>query len=742
MIRAEIDFETRSDIDLKRHGASVYFASPHARVLLGSYKIGGGPLRRWRYPDPCPDDLRAAIEGGADIHAHGAQFEYLCFRWLHETLDWPMPADDRFVCTAAMAAAMSLPRDLDSLGAALNLSIRKDKEGKRLINFFSIPRRPKKGEPPGLYFHEPEDHPEEFEKFHAYCDVDVLTESAADARMTSLSDYEQRVYALGEAINRRGIRIDRASAIAALRLAEKAKALYDREMRTVTEGAVGKCSEVQKIKDWCEAQGVIPPSLAAADISDALLDIDDMPDRVRRVLELRQSYAKTSVAKLEAMLRRAGDDSRVRGTFIYHGTGPGRFISVGVNFANLPRPRKEFEGLRLSTLFEAIRTEDPETLRLLYGPKLGDPMSLLADSLRSFIWAAPGHDLIQADYAGIQGAGIAWLADEGWKLKALFDIKADPALPDMYRRTASAILGIPLDVLTKKHPMRQAVGKTSELALGFQGGVSAFYAMARNYKMRMSELHALYPTVWASAVPEKREKASKRYDTCLKKRESQAHVLTKEAWLACEIVKMGWREANPKIRQCWYDYETAARNAVMNPGEVFTAARVSYLVKMGFLWARLPSGRCIAYGAPKLHSQVWASRLVDGEWLPSEVMDRGSAQMGERYGIIRIEGETSQKITVLGVIDNQLRRYPLYGGILSQNNTMGVERDILVHGMLAAERAGYPVIYHNYDEIVAEIPRGSGDLKAFEKLICELPDWAAGLPLTADGWRGKRYRKE
>ncbi len=62
--------------------------------------------------------------------------------------------------------------------------------------------------------------------------------------------------------------------------------------------------------------------------------------------------------------------------------------------------------------------------------------------------------------------------------------------------------------------------------------------------------------------------------------------------------------------------------------------------------------------------------------------------------------------------------------------------------MLAAERAGYPVIYHNYDEIVAEIPRGSGDLKAFEKLICELPDWAAGLPLTAGGWRGKRYRKE
>jgi DNA polymerase len=44
--------------------------------------------------------------------------------------------------------------------------------------------------------------------------------------------------------------------------------------------------------------------------------------------------------------------------------------------------------------------------------------------------------------------------------------------------------------------------------------------------------------------------------------------------------------------------------------------------------------------------------------------------------------------------------------------------------------------------MIAEVPRGTGDLATFEKLICELPEWATGMPLTAGGWRGKRYRKD
>lgn len=638
---------------------------------------------------------------------------------------------------------MSLPRGLADLGAALDLTIQKDKEGSRLIRKFSIPRRVRKGEEPGVYFNQPEDAPEEFERFHDYCDDDVRTEAGADRRMVPLSADEQDLYVLSERINDRGIRIDRRSARAALRLAEKAKLKLDRELRLLTGGYVPSTTQPGKLVEWVEAQGVPMSSAAKAEI-EALLELDDLPANVRRAVEIRQEAAKTSVAKLKAMLDRASNDGRVRGTTIYHGAGTGRFQSVGVNFSNLPRPRREFDDAHIDrkALFEAFRCEDPDWLQFLYGDTLGRPLHLVSDAIRGFIMAAPGHDLIQADYSGIEGAVIAWSSGEHWKVQAMHEIIADPSLPDMYRRTAAGILNLPVETVTKKHWARQAVGKVSELALGFGGGVSAFHSMSKNYGVK---LDPLFGPVWATADEERRERAVKRYESNVKRGKEKADELSREAWLACEIIKVGWRETNPAIKKGWHAREDAVRDAIRNPGTQFAALKCSYLVARGFLWCRLPSGRCLAYGAPKLRDQVWAEVLLDdGTWCDAEVMDREAAERMAARGKCRINGTTSPSISALSVnsVTKKWTRSHLYGGLLAENDTQAIARDLLVNGMRKAEAAGYPIIAHVYDEMIAEVPRGSGDLAAFEKLICELPEWAAGLPLTAGGWRGKRYRKE
>lgn len=745
MSECRADFETRSDVDLRKCGAAPYFASPHFRALGLSYQIEDGPMRDWEHGQPCPDDLRAHIENGGYIRAFNAAFERQCFEQLHLRFGWPLPAFDRYRCTAAEAAAMTLPRNLDGVGEALDLPIKKDKEGMRLIRKFSMPRRPRKDEDPnGIYWNEPEDFPEDYQLFVSYRRQDVLTEAGAAKRIFPLSDMEQAVYTLNERINSRGIRIDRASARAALRLAEKAKAVLDREMKLATGGYVTACTQPGKLIEWITAQGVELTSAAKSDVTD-LLATDDLPANVRRALELRQEAAKTSVSKLKAMLDRASADGRVRGTSMYHGAGTGRFQSVGVNTSNLPRPRRVFddEKPRSDVLFRAFRLEEPELLTWMYGPDLGRPLHLISDAMRGFIWAAPGHDLVQADYSNIEGNTISWSSDEQWKLAAIREINADPKnVPDMYRRTAAGILGLPLEEVTKKHWARQAVGKPAELGLSYGGGVMAFVTFARGYGVN---LEGIAVQVLAEADEERIEKAAKSHEGYSKRGLYGTTELSRDAWMACEIIKLGWRAQNVAIAKSWKDLEAAVREAVATPGLKTHAAKVDYIVKHGFLLARLPSGRCLAYAAPKLKAQVWARvRLPDGTWSDSEVMERDAAQRRELKGEVKIEGPTSDKVTFLGVngVTKRWERSALYGGLIAENNTQAIARDILVNGMFAAERAGYPIIATVYDEIISEVPRGWGDLAAFERLICELPSWATGLPLTAGGWRGKRYRKD
>lgn len=739
-----VDFESRSPVDIGTCGAYCYFDSPDAEVLMAAYKLPDEPTKLWTFDQPDPVDLLDAIRAGATIRAWNAAFEINGFRNLAATRSWPMPQLEQFVDTAAWAAAMGLPRSLGDAAAALALDVQKDKDGMRLIRKFSIPRRPRKGEDPArLYWNLPEEFPEDWRLFGLYCIRDVDTEEAAAEKLVPISGYEQRAWLLNQVINDRGVRIDRTSARAALALADKAKLTLDREMRAATGGYVTSCTQPGKLVEWVQAQGVELTSAAKADIVE-LLDCADVPDHVREALQIRQEAAKTSVSKLKAMLARASADGRVRGTSMYHAAGTGRFQSAGVNFSNMPRPRKEFDDahLRRDVLFAAIRLSDPAALRYLFGDVLGRLLHLLSDAVRGFIWAAPGHDLVQADYSGIEGAVIAWLAGEEWKVKALFDIIADPSLPDMYRRTAAAILGLPVEEVTKKHWARQAVGKPAELGLGYGGGVSAFVTFARGYGVNLDEIA---PKMLAAADPERLEKATRRYESELKRGRSKTDVLARDTWIACELAKLGWRTANPAIVKWWGALESAARDAVREPGRVVNAGPVDYLVANGFLWCRLPSGRCLAYGAPKLKDQVWARTLLaDGTWSDSEVMDRDDAERRAAKGLVRIEGNTSPKVTALGVnsVTKKWERQGLYGGLLAENCTQAVARDLLVNGMFKAEAAGYPIIATVYDEIIAEVPRGFGSVADFERIICELPAWAEGLPLTAGGWRGKRYRKE
>lgn len=191
--------------------------------------------------------------------------------------------------------------------------------------------------------------------------------------------------------------------------------------------------------------------------------------------------------------------------------------------------------------------------------------------------------------------------------------------------------------------------------------------------------------------------------------------LTEEEGTA--IVK-AWREANNKIVEFWYALTRASVDAMRSPGERFYAGKYISFQKRGkFLTMRLPSGRDLYYPFPKLED-------VEMPW--------------------STEAKPAFKKVVTAMTQNMAKQWvrePLSHVKLSENATQATCRDLLVNAMFCVTEAGYDVVMHIHDEIVAEIDEGKGDLAEFESLMTKLPEWAKGLPLKAEGWIGKRYRK-
>lgn len=81
----------------------------------------------------------------------------------------------------------------------------------------------------------------------------------------------------------------------------------------------------------------------------------------------------------------------------------------------------------------------------------------------------------------------------------------------------------------------------------------------------------------------------------------------------------------------------------------------------------------------------------------------------------------------------------LWGGTLTNNLCQAVARDLLVEALLRLDDAGYTVVGHVHDEVILA---GHHDVDLVAEIMCQLPWWAAGLPLAAEGYQCDRYRKE
>lgn len=502
---------------------------------------------------------------------------------------------------------------------------------------------------------------EDFRVLYEYCRDDVQTEREVTRRLRPLPPQEREIWLLDQKINERGIRVDMPAVRAALTLLDQ----YSVRLKAEFQALTGLDSPTQRDRflEWLKRQNVKIDKLAKNDVL-TVLEKETLTPAVRRALEIRQSLSRTSTAKYAAIVDCVSEGDRLRGLLTYHGASTGRWVGQLVQPQNLPVNR--FKG-DLETYFKILKQADLEAFELCYP----DIMPTIASTIRGVFIPSEDHVFFGGDYSAIEARVLFWLAGESRGLNMFRTGE------DIYRDLATKIYSVPLDKVT---PPQRDLGKRGILGCGYGMGAEKFEK-----------------TCWDFARVK----------------------ITKE--LAERVVSV-YRTQYRTVPVLWQLQELAAKEALETKRTV-RCGKVIWGVHDGFLFCRLPSGRCLAYYDPKIAP-------VKTSW-----------------------GETKMALTYMALnsMTKQWERDATYGGKIVENITQAVARDVMAEAMLRCEKAGFKVVLTVHDELLTEAnlgPAGNKDpdtiehhRQKFQGNMATPPAWAVGLPIKAEAWTGKRYKK-
>ena len=488
-----------------------------------------------------------------------------------------------------------------------------------------------------------------------YCEMDVSTMRMAMSVVPDIDPDQWRQYHITEDINDHGVPVDIQFAKAALERSEEIRADVNARLAALTGGAVVKHTQRKDRDAWfirCFTEDQLAPVMRKGKVAF---------DREIRASLLGSPETPDKLRRFAELIEDAGGSTvaKYQAMVDTHVSKRvrGSLIWSGAGSTG----RFSSRGLQLQN-FKRNVFENPQDLidLVLAGAPLTNPSDTLARLVRSAITSSEG--LTFSDYSQIEARVLPWLSNDP---QAEDLLQVFIAGGDIYMETANRS-----PIFQQMWDPRQAA-KQGVLACGFGGGRRAVQNMARNYGIKLPEDDA-------------------------------------------QAIVDAYRDANPWAKPFWYGLARAAQNAFINPGEVFSQGRLSFMYTYpDWLWMQLPSGRVIAYPQPR-----W--EMDQAPW----------------------EDEPSEKLTVLWGSGKRKAGQPwprraLSHIILAENATQAAAADLMREAIVRAYDAELPVLFSVHDELVVE----GRCAELLHEIMIATPTWAEGLPIDADTQESERYGK-
>jgi DNA polymerase len=637
----------------------------------------------------------------------------------------------RFQDPQASARYLSLPASLEDVGTVLGLphELRKDKQGKALIEFFSLPKVRTKKQGGGTYFNDHTTHPAEFAQFGEYCKQDVRAEREIARRLRLLGVYplpprERAVWIFDQGVNDRGIPVDRKFVQNLFKMADRDK--KDKKAEQDKATGLANSNSVDQLLPWVRQRGYPLNNLRKENIQIVLKDSEvNLTKECRDVLEARMIASSTSYKKLQAILRNISPDDRLRNQFIFMGSSRcGRWSGNSVQLHNMARPDGTFEDMEnVLKARNFVYADDYYGMKSAFKDEKKNifysPLIISKNLIRTVFVAPTGKRFNVADLKSIETVVGAWVAGCQSLLNVFISGK------DSYIDFGVKMTGIPYEKIAadikSKDPKIKAIAKRIR-QVAKPGVLGAIYRMSAGK--------------WETDY-----KTGDRYKSGLwGYAEGMGIDMTQEE--AIEVVKI-FRESYPEIcgngykgqmKGIWILLEEAVADVLkgeritrrLGPEGCIRIDKRTIQDRDPMLRIQLPSGRYLHYLDSSLQEVKMPWKRINQETGESEDVYR------EAFIYYGMDQETNQWTSIVS-----------HGGKIFENIVQAIARDVLADKLLEFEKIGLEVCGHVHDEGIAlsdDDPFAPGVLE-MEAIMNKPVEWAPTLPLGSDGFEDSFYHK-